>query len=176
MAEKKKKRSAYWIFIISLAALTAICALLSQSTAFCDFYADYIFGVELHIFGRLSGVFPFSLGELLIVLAALLVLLQLIFPLLLLALRGRRRFRRFVIRYSKCMLAASLLTAFLITMNCSTLYHCSRMELGEGEAGTDQAEELRALRDHIAERCNTLAEKMNRDENGDVVTSGPFPH
>mgnify|MGYP001018572649 CR=1 FL=1 len=37
-----------------------------HSTAFCDFYVRYIFPVWVNTYGRLSGIWNFSVGELMI--------------------------------------------------------------------------------------------------------------
>lgn len=172
MTEKRYHLSPYWVFIIILTLLTAVCILLSKNTAFCDFYADHIFSFGIHTLGIFTGLFPFSTGEILIVLAVFLLLLQILFLLFLFPLRKKVKYIKFVKKYSKTMLAVSLFVLWIFTMNCSTLYHCSRMNAGEGDGTEFERSEIIALRNFIVERCNTLAEKMKRDENDNVVTTG----
>ena len=45
----------------------------------CDFYADKIFPVWLNTFGRFMDIFSFSVGEILVTIAVLLVLFSIIF-------------------------------------------------------------------------------------------------
>ncbi len=44
-----------------------------NSSAFCDWYITYIFPIWLNTYGRLTGLFPFSVGEWLIVIGVVLV-------------------------------------------------------------------------------------------------------
>lgn len=167
---KRKHLSIYWTFIILFSVFTLISFLLSRSTPFCDFYTDHLFSVGLQTYGRLTGLFPFSVGEILIVLALLLVLLQIIFPLLLVPLHKKSNYKIFVIRYSKFMLAFVLLVIWIMTMNCATLYNCSKLGGNENSDTHYSSEQIRELRNFIVEKCNTLSLKMTRDENGNVLT------
>ena len=36
---------------------------------FCDFYTDHIFGLWSETYSRVTGIFPFSVGEILIIFA-----------------------------------------------------------------------------------------------------------
>lgn len=172
MKPKRKKLSAYWTSIVIISVFVAASLILSRITSFCDFYTDHIFSFGIQTYGRLTGLLPFSAGEFLIVLATLLSFLQLIFALLLISFHKRRRYRQFVRTYSKCMLAAALLTTGIVTLNCSMLYNCSRLDPGGRREAESDPGQIRTLRDFIVERCNTLSEQMTRDENGDVVTNG----
>lgn len=172
MKPKRKKLSAYWTGILILTVFVGACMLLSRFTSFCDFYTDNIFPFWIQTYGRLTGLFPFSVGELLLALAALLIMLQLLFPLFLLSFRKKYRYRQFVRTYSKSILAISLVTAGIVTLNCSMLYKCSHLNTGVGSDAANDTEQIRILRNFIVERCNTLSEQMLRDENGDVVTDG----
>lgn len=170
MTNKTHHLSLYRVCIIILIFLTAVSILLSKNTAFCDFYADHIFSFGIHTLGMVTGLFPFSVGEILIVLAVFLLLFQVLFLLFLFPLRKKGTYIAFVKRYSKTLFAIFLLVLWIFTMNCSTLYHCSRM--GERDGTEFDKSEIITLRNFIVERCNTLSEKMNRDENDNVVTSG----
>ena len=172
MKNQLRKRSAYWTGILLLTAAAAVCSALSRLTPFCDFYADYIFPAGLQTFGRLTGIFPFSVGEMLILLAGALLLLQIFLLLFLITFRKKSRYKQFVINYSKLMLAAAIVTAWTVTMNCSTLYNCSRLDINGNRNKNFEPEQIRELRDFIVGQCNTLSELMKRDENGDVATEG----
>ncbi len=50
-----------------------------NSTAFCDAYITYVFPIWLNTYGRLMGLFPFSVGEILIGVAMVLVAAAVIF-------------------------------------------------------------------------------------------------
>lgn len=170
MTQKTHRISIYRICILILIFLTAVSILLSKNTAFCDFYADHIFSFGVHTLGMVTGLFPFSVGEILIVPAVFLLLFQVLFLLFLVPLRKKEKYITFVKRYSKTILAVFLLVLWIFTMNCSTLYHCSRM--GTGDGTEFEKSEIIILRNFIVEKCNTLSEKMNRDENDNIVTTG----
>ena len=72
----KKRLPKRWIVYISVALLTVLLNVVAwNSTAFCDAYIAYIFPIWVNTYGRLTGLFPFSVGEWLIVAGVVLVLL-----------------------------------------------------------------------------------------------------
>lgn len=182
---KWKRLSFYWKSILIFSAFVLLSLLLSRIPSFCDFYTDHIFPLGLQTYGRITGLFPFSAGEILIAVSGVLVLLQVVLALLLLASRIKKRrletatlektagaFPAFVIRYSKCMLAFVLLVIWIMTANCATLYNCSKLAAGDSRDTTYSFEEIREVRNMIVEQCNALSTKMKRDANGNVVTDG----
>ncbi len=170
--EKWKHLSFYWKSIVIFSALILLSILLSRIPSFCDFYTDHIFPLGLQTYGRITGLFPFSVGEILIAVSGILVLLQIVLALLLLISRFKRMstFPSFAIRCSKCMLVFVLLVIWIMTANCAILYNCSKLAAGGETKTTYSLEEIRNLRDFIVEKCNTLSTKMKRDGNGNVVT------
>lgn len=183
--DKWKRLSFYWKSVLIFSAFVLLSLLLSRIPSFCDFYTDHIFPLGLQTYGRITGLFPFSAGEILIAVSGVLVLLQIVLVLLLLAFHPKKRrwktatlektadaFPAFVIRYSKCMLAFVLLVIWIMTANCATLYNCSKLAAGGSRDTTYSFEEIREVRNMIVEQCNTLSTKMKRDANGNVVTDG----
>lgn len=70
----KKRLTKSWIVYISIAVLTVLLNVVAwNSNAFCDAYIKYIFPIWVNTYGRLTGMFPFSVGEWLIVAGVLLV-------------------------------------------------------------------------------------------------------
>ncbi len=183
--DKWKRLSFYWKSVLIFSAFVLLSLLLSRIPSFCDFYTDHIFPLGLQTYGRITGLFPFSAGEILITVSGVLVLLQIVLVLLLLVSHTKKRrlktatlkktagaFPAFVIRYSKCMLAFVLLVIWIMTANCATLYNCSKLAAGGSRDTTYSFEEIREVRNMIVEQCNTLSTKMKRDANGNVVTDG----
>lgn len=183
--DKWKRFSFYWKSVLIFSAFVLLSLLLSRIPSFCDFYTDHIFPLGLQTYGRITGLFPFSAGEILITVSGVLVLLQIVLVLLLLVSHTKKRrlktatlkktagaFPAFVIRYSKCMLAFVLLVIWIMTANCATLYNCSKLAAGGSRDTTYSFEEIREVRNMIVEQCNTLSTKMKRDANGNVVTDG----
>lgn len=56
-----------WLLVIALNVVAW------NSTTFCDWYIAHIFPVWVNTYGRITGIFPFSVGEILIVLGIVLV-------------------------------------------------------------------------------------------------------
>ena len=72
----KKRLKKSWIVYISIVVLTVLLNVVAwNSTAFCDAYIKYIFPIWVNTYGRVTGLFPFSVGEWLIVAGVLLVAL-----------------------------------------------------------------------------------------------------
>ena len=156
-----------------------------NSTSFCDGYIRYIFPVWVNTYGRLTAVFPFSVGEILLVAGVLCVLIFVLCILICLTLgvysllTSQRstpgKIRNGLWKFSKgyfCFFAWTVLVVCLImTLNCSILYHASTFsEQYYGEEDGDYIlDDLIAVRNMVVERCNILAQEMIRDENGDLV-------
>ncbi len=166
---RKRRLSVYWIGVILFGVVILTCELLTGSTGFCDYYVNHLFSVSLNTYGRLMGIFPFSVGSVLIVAAILWVILEIALSILFLFLRKKRRYRNFVRKISKCFLVFCMLAAWLLVTNCSTLYGCSRMNVKGNREKEYGLQQIRILRDYIAGQCNALAEEMERDQDGNVT-------
>lgn len=68
---RKKKEGILFIGIAGLVVLLNVIAW--NSTAFCDAYIEYVFPIWVGSYGRLTGLFPFSVGEIMLGLGMLLV-------------------------------------------------------------------------------------------------------
>lgn len=177
------------IVYLSVAGLVVILNIIAWcSTTFCDAYIKYLFPVWVNTYGRFMGMFPFSVGELLLVAGVICVFLFVVFILIcimlgvypLLKSEGYipGKIANGLWKLSKgyfCFFGWVLLAVCMImTLNCTILYHASTFSeqyYGE-EDGDYTVEELIALRNLVVERCNTLSAEMERDANGDIVYTG----
>lgn len=177
--KKRKNRIAYLIAVfIVLLNVTAW-----NSTWFSDWYIAHIFPIWVNTWGRITGLFPFSVGEWLIM-AGLAVLAVAVLIGLMCAVTGivrvirNKTFPEFLKRFAKGyyrFLAWTLLIVCLImTLNCFILYHASTFsEHYFGESDEEYTlEELIIVYNVVAENCNRLAEQMERDETGMVIYTG----
>lgn len=152
------------------------------SASFCDWYVAHIFPIWINTYGRLTGLFPFSVGEILLVLgvllaaAALLLFLVLLFSLVYYACRKMREIRkRPLMRVAKQfyrVFAWILLGVFwIMTLNCALLYHGSTFNENylQREDREYTLEELLAVRNYVVEQCISLSAQMQREEDGDIV-------
>lgn len=181
-----------------------------NSTAFCDWYVSHIFPIWVNTYGRLTGMFPFSVGEWMIVAGVVLVLAAVLLGIMwavggiAVGLRlgaaavmghrsaGIRRFsvqtegkggkekgaagalRRFSKRFFRFFVWTLLTVCLVMTLNCLILYHASSFSERYFGGGCEDytLEELIAVYNMAAERCNSLAEEMDRDETGMVLYKG----
>ena len=67
----KKSLGYFLLSAFSLAVLINVLAW--KSTAFCDFYVSRIFPIWLNTYGKWTSRFPFSVGEIMIVTAVVLL-------------------------------------------------------------------------------------------------------
>lgn len=174
---------------LSVAGLVVVLNIIAWcSTTFCDAYIKYLFPVWVNTYGRFMGIFPFSVGELLLVAGVVCVFLCVIFILICIMLgvypllKGGEYTPGKIVnglwKLSKgyfCFFAWVLLAVGVImTLNCTILYHASPFSeqyYGE-EDGNYTLEELIIVRNLVVERCNTLSEEMERDADGDILYTG----
>ena len=190
---KKKWKTAVPAFLIAFSLLLNLAGWISRS--FCNFYARHIFPVWVETYGRLTGLFPFSVGERMLYLAAVLTAV--------LALWSSAAFVRAAIRrcrrgpggkkppenkrlpvalgiYGTVYFWITGVVCLVMTLNCFLLYHVSpvyeRYEIGGAGRERYGAAEIAALRDYVVEQANALAPLMSRDGEGDLVTlKGYYP-
>ena len=168
----KFKPSRFTVFvIIFIAVLLVLNVTAVLSKRFSDFYLDYIFRAAAATTGRFSGLFPFSLGEVLITIAIILVIAALILSILLIFLRKHTSYKQFTLRYLCVMLVISLTVGLLYTLNCTILY-CSSPMIYAGGTREFDVETFEEVRNLIVTQCNELAPTMKRSEDGTLIFDG----
>ncbi len=181
------------IILTVIMGLTIILNLLAwKSTAFCDFYVEKIFPIWHNTYGRLTSLSSKSVGEIMIALfvillaaAVILGIVAVIFFTIKKATKNQYKLtqktmpviKKIVSIYYRFILAVVTVTAFVLTLNCFILYHCSTFKdkyLSEMLMNQDEytVEELAALRDYVVVRVNEYAKMMDRDENGAIIYDG----
>ena len=178
-----KTRTKTYFIIAGMVVLLNIIAWSSET--FCDWYIRYVFPVWVNTYGRLTGLFPFSVGEWLIVAGVLLVIVAVI---LMIAsalrwiirrcrvhyvdkqdecssashvtrssvTRGRGRFDKFCCGFYTFFAWVLLAVLVLMTLNCTILYHAT--PFSEKYFATEKG--TYTLQDLTALR-NMLVEKCN---------------
>lgn len=171
------------IFLSLTILITACLNILAwRSTEFCDFYVKNIFPIWGKTYGRLTSLFPFSVGEMMI--ALLLVLLAVAVILVIVAVifcftdkDKHGSFLKAASLYYKAFFCTLVITALVMTLNCFILYHCSTFEekymnsmlSSEKEYSV---EELGEMRDYVVMRVNQYAKMVERDETGLICYDG----
>lgn len=147
-----KTQTKIYFIIIGIVVLLNVIAWSSET--FCDWYIHYVFPVWVNTYGRLTGLFPFSVGEWLIVAGVLLVIAAVI---LMIAsafrwiirrckahhvdkqdecssashvtrpsgIRGRGSFDKLCYGFLTFFAWVLLAVLVLMTLNCTILYHAT---------------------------------------------------
>lgn len=171
---RKVKKS--WLLYAVLFMLIIVLNIVAwKSTAFCDAYIAHIFPIWVNTYGRFMNLFSFSVGEIMLYLAAVLVVVFLVSVISYGCIKLlKKRDNRFLKGYIRFFLWAVLVVCMIMTLNCSILYHASTFS--EKYFGKDQKQyslqELVAVRNFVVERCNSLSVEMVRDENGRILYEG----
>lgn len=199
--EPKAKHRGLILFWCIAAAVVLLNIAAWNSATFCDWYIAYVFPVWVNTYGRLTGMFPFSVGEWLIVagLVVVAVATLLLLPWGIAEIWGAVRtgssgsagdfnqvigsfhrfcegFRRFARGYYRFFAWTLLAVCLVMTLNCFILYHASTFSeryFGSDGGNTEYSlEELMQVYNMVAEQCLALSEEIERDENGQALYAG----
>ena len=188
LSKWKKHKKGIITYLVLATVVILINVLAWQSNAFCDAYIKYIFPIWVNTYGRLTGLVPFSVGEILLLLAVIAIVLWVILLLgqgmlwlinacgarKITATKGGKAYGKVVSVYSVGALWITLVVCFIMTLNCFILYHASTFSqryYGETKDGYT-LEELIIVRNHVVEQCNRLALEMERDAEGNILYAG----
>ena len=154
-------------------ALAAIELTLSITVkGFADFYQRHIFPVWNATFGRVTGLFKFSMGELLIILGLFYVLFTIVVWIIALVnlIRRSDAFRKLCAVNTDVFFNIVAIVILLQVQNCFMLYHVTPL-FEDTVAGSyvENREDLISLREMLAKRANELAETFERDKNGEII-------
>lgn len=181
-----------WLLLSGVAALVALMNVIAwESSAFCDFYVRGIYPLWVNTYSRITGLFPFSVGEVMLVagviLTAAALLLGVIAVIVFIGFRKKRMYGKIMGFCRKYWTAYAWIfagVAVVMTLNCFIPYHCSTLEEKYGLMNRVTAdapvlqelmekeytiEELGQLRDYVVIKCNELAKQVERDEDGNII-------
>lgn len=163
------KRFIKWMLsLVILLNIAAWCA-----PAFCDWYTRYITPIVVNVFGRLMSIFPWSVGEHLLVLFLLISVVCVVLLVLFVLLRKRNVFATFAVRYFKCYAMIGLAVLLIMTLNCTIYYHCTPLVAKKGVQNQEYTiDDLEDVRNEIVQKCNYYSGLVERDENGYVIYDG----
>lgn len=175
--KKYRILGAIWVIIILINVLAW------NSTVFCDWYVAYIFPLWVNGYGRITSLFPFSVGEIMLILAVLLLVLFLLAGVgagickLVFSIQGKRKKKipKVIRVYSFAVLVIFTCVAVVMTSNCFILYHGSSFSekyMKETLEKSYRLSELTKIRNEVVSECNRLSKLVERDEHGNVIYSG----
>lgn len=148
-----------------------------NSTTFCDWYIQYAVPVWVNTYGRFMGLFPFSVGEILIIMGAALFIFDILLTLFLAlrciiqVIRKRKRTIKWVRYFYQFTAWVILWIVTIMSLNYSVLYHgTSYNEKYLGKPDRQYSlDELVTVRNYVVNQCNTLSKEMQRDAEGDII-------
>lgn len=181
MESKRKNKKSLVVYISIVVVLLLLQVIAWNSRSFSDAYIAYIFPIWVNTYGRITGSFPFSVGEWMIVagiavvISAVLLGISMIFP----GCRHSAKYCRGVKRYFRVFAWVLLFVFAIMTLNCTMIYHGSTFSekyFGEEEEQDvtlqERTEELLRIYNDIVSHCNALSMEIERDDSGAVVYSG----
>lgn len=180
MKTQKKKKSRI-VYLGLAAAVIMLNVVAWNSRSFCDWYISHIFPLWVNTYGRLTGLLPFSVGEIMLVLGVVLILFAVLLGITLLLFRRlpacrkkRRKLFGFAGGFYRACAWILMGVLVIMTLNCTILYHGSTFnEKYFGKIEREYTlEELLAVRNYVVEMCNELSAYMPRDEAGDILYEG----
>ena len=188
----RRKKISKIIYVIGMLGVIMLNYLAWRSREFCDWYIDHIFPVWLNTYARLTSALSISVGEIMLILAVGITAFGIGFFIYNLIRRGK--YTRGLLKYGRTYAWIVLVVGYVMTLNCFILYHATgfAQKYMVKETGTmvvdmsDTAvvevdtkgksaytkKNLATLRDYLVEQCNTLADQIDRDEQGTAVYSG----
>ncbi|SCX92110.1 DUF3810 domain-containing protein [Butyrivibrio sp. INlla14] len=185
----KKGKTAYSLPILIIIGLCIIFNVAAwKSAVFSDFYVTNIFPVITGLYGRVTNLVSFSVGEVLLVAVVLYIAFLLVFVLVHTIILTVARFSgensrkdtlagRILNKISDILYRVTpvllTITIVIMSLNCFVLYHCSRIGIRVQASEDDyNIVELTQLRDYVVRKCNELSKKVPHDENGNVLYEG----
>lgn len=185
MMSKRKPLSSILIYVGLVLFVVLLNIIAWNSTTFCDGYIKYVFPIWVNTYGRITGIFPFSVGEILLVLGVYSVGIAAVFMIAGGSIFIYKRYRRRQNSISKaaekllqagrwylrCFAWLLLAVGIVMTLNCTILYHASTFSenyYGD-QRDTYTLEELIRVRNYVVEKCNALALEMERDQEGNIL-------
>lgn len=184
MQEQRKRRvklKTGMKLYIGIAGFILLLNILSGcSKSFCDAYVSFVFPIWVNTYGRVTGIFPFSVGEWMI-LAGILMLCGAVICGFVAAVSFLRKkdCPDYIKKYLRFFAWVLLVVGLVMTLNCTLLYRTSGFaeKYLQGASGDDSADEdslvqFVKMRNRIASRCNELSEVVERDEKGYIVYPG----
>lgn len=189
----KKRHVGRWIYGIGAIAVIVLNVVEWVSVEFCDWYIANIFPVWLNSYARLTSLVPFSVGEIMLVLAVVLTVCGIGFCVWNLCAHGK--YKRFLKTYWCSYAWIFLVVCYIMTCNCFIMYHASSFSekyMYKNQSGSMVADanasavtevvteekivytkkNMAVLRDFLVEKCNELALQIERDENGNAIYHG----
>lgn len=142
---------------------------------FTDFYVDHVFPLWTATYGRLTGLFPFSVGEWMLYLAVVMIFLLAAGGIIYGVFRSviSDKWKLCYRKYALFIYWVFGIVCVIMTLNCFLLYQVSpineRFDIGGNAEKEYGIEEITILRDYVVEQANALAPNFERDGQGYLI-------
>ena len=163
------KRKSFILYNVILVTVILLNIASWTSTLFSDWYVDNVFVIISNVVSFITDIFPFSIGEFMIMAGIIFLVLIIVVTLLLPFLRKKwKTFYRFIYPFFAWVLVS---ISLVMTCNCFVLYHTSTIEetMFGGYKEEYSYEKLVIVYEHVVNELNELSEKMVRDEKGYIL-------
>ncbi len=120
-----------------------------------DFYRLFLFPISTNTLARFMSLFPFSVGEFLIIAGIGVVVLAVFIGIAAVFIKGK--FRKFVCRYLEFMVWVLAWVAVTETFGCFVLYHATTLEDSYFQGEEIDQETLISLYEYLATQANELS-------------------
>lgn len=157
-----KKR---WLIpLIIIAAMIFLNIIARFSRGFSDFYVTKVFPLISAPLSFVSGILPFSVGEVMIIAAVLLIFIGIPAAVLLFVFKKKRRAA--IAKITLLFMLWSVTFVFTAeTMNCFIMYQCTPFSEKYFSSKAHTEDELIQLYGILINEANALSEQVSRDEN-----------
>ncbi len=166
----KRIQKQYVIMIVIAVAMILINVIARLSVPFSDFYLNSIFPVISTPFAFITGLFPFSVGELFIILCVVFIAVTAPTLLVLMFIKNQRKLLK---RLSKLALDIVLwVLIFLLstlTLNCFVMYQCTPFSEKYFQPSEHNEELLVKTISMVTARIAELHDTFERDADGYIV-------
>lgn len=172
------KKWKFWIPAVMIMFSVILNILARIWKGFSNFYVNHVFPLWVETYGRITGLFPFSVGEWMLYLAVLLTFVLAAGGIVYMIMRRRlmESWKRGYRKYALFFYWVFGIVCIVMTLNCFLLYQASpinkRFEIGGSPEAEYGYEEIAALRDYVVVKANELAPVFERDEQGYLIYQG----
>lgn len=155
--------------IISVTLLNAMAIFIK---GFADYYRKYVFINISGIFSRISGLYKYSVGEIMILLGIFLIFLTVVIGITGLFKNNILKLIRKL--YFNIIVYILIFVYMTETLNCFILYHTTTIEDSiykniNLNSQTSDSMKLIVVYNEIVDKINQLSLKMKRDSSGDLI-------
>lgn len=170
MIKRLFKSIRFWLLmLLPISAALTLAAKTNQD--FAEFYYEYIYKYVSLFFNNITGILPFSLGELIIFAVPLALLFYLIYVIIKTVKNKENRLKRVFKSFLNilCTLAVCL---FLFTTNCGMNYYRKGFsELSGLQVQPVSSEQLYKTCVYLAQNASEVRERLNENSKGTMRLS-----